>query len=94
MDEVEFLFDAEKLGDDYDLAEDENFSACVHEFKGLVNGREKMLDVGHFEKLAIEYATKLFNLRGVLDKVTGAYKSATFGVREDDLSPLEMVRII
>jgi hypothetical protein len=92
MNVLEYLFDTEKLNDDFDLDDDENLAPCTQDFKLLVNNKDKMLNVSHFESLINSYASR-FYLRNVLDRVVNAFKTAVTASKED-LSPLEIVTFI
>jgi hypothetical protein len=92
VENVEYLFDSEKLNDDYDLEEDERFSSCLQDFKQLVSSKDKMFNIGHFESLISQYSSRFHLSRSVLEKVNNAYKSALFACQED-FAPLEIVCI-
>lgn len=87
LNSLEFLFDPDKLNDDYEM---EDLKVCEEDFNLLVSKKDKMFDIEHFEFLINDYARRS-NLKLVIDKVVGAYRTASYACRED-LNPQELVK--
>jgi hypothetical protein len=77
LESLEQYFDSDRLNDENDF----NDSDTENDFKLLLNNRTKNFDPEHFEFLINEYAKKS-NLKLVLDKVVGAFKTTSHAVKE------------
>jgi hypothetical protein len=89
LDVLDSYFDADKLNDDEDNESDDDDTE-EEDFRLLINQKDKMFDVEHFEFLINEYVRKSSLNKIVIDKVMGAYRTTSYASKEI-LSPTELV---
>jgi len=77
LDSLDQYFDSDRLNDENEF----NDSETQNDFKLLLNNKTKNFDPDHYEFLINEYAKKS-NLKLILDKVVGAFKTTSYAVKE------------
>ena len=86
------LFDAEKLNNDEDDENNDDSSLFTFDFKILVNSKDQLFDIEHFEFLINDYARKS-HLKLIIDKVIGSFRTTSLASREI-LLPMELVNYL
>ena len=76
LDVLNQLFDSNRLNE-----EEDDDDETLNDFRLLLNNKTKNFDAEHFEFLLNDYAKKS-NLKLVLDKVVGAFKTTSFASKE------------
>lgn len=93
LDYLEYLFDSNKLSDDFEVDQDEEFAIklpnCQEDFEILISNKEKIFNIEHFEFLLNEYSRRS-SLKIIIDRVLGAFRSTSY-ICMEELTPDELV---